>query len=173
MNCTSYYKLRRLTMHFFLQAWYTCENFKCLSTQNCSSVFGWTASILTENGLSRMSVFNYYLKCWLFLSFSAAHLRGLKWDLDCIINNRLWSTSLGTEFTWREEAIKSCKCNSMISSSPSCCPNNNLLQGRGTREQPQYLDPSSKCWITTYLHFMNAGFFIIIRKKTKRKKTCW
>lgn len=123
--------------------------------------------------LSRLSMFNYYLKCWLFLSFSAAHLCGLKWDLDCLINNRLWSTSLGMEFSWREKAIKSCKCNCMIGSSPSCWPSNNLLQERGTTEQPQYLDLSSKFWITTYFHFMNAGFFIIIRKHTKRRKTCW
>lgn len=158
-------------MYFFLQAWYTCRSFICLSIQNCSSVFDWTASILIENVLSRLSVCNYYLKCWLSLLFSVAHLWRLKWDLDCLINNRLWSTSLGMEFPWRDEPIKSCKCNSMICSSPSCCPNKKLLQGRGTREQPKYLDLSS--------NFMKAGSFIIIRKKktkpnqNKRRTTCW
>lgn len=117
MTCTFYYKLRRLIKHFFLQAWYTFKTFMCISIQNYSFVFGWTASIVTENGLSRLSMFKYYLKCWLFLLFSVAHLCGLKWDLDCLINNRLWSTSLGMESTWREEPLKSCKCNSMISSS--------------------------------------------------------
>lgn len=164
-----FYKLRRLIMHFFLQAWYTCKNFICLLIQNCSYVFNWTASILIENVLFRLNVRNYYLKYWLFLLFSMAHLWGLKWDLDCLINKGLWSTSLGMEFPWREEPIKSCKCDSMISSSPSCCPNKKLLQGRGARQQPQDLDLSS--------NFMNARFFIIIRKKNpknnKRRKTYW
>lgn len=159
MNCTFYYKLRRLVMHFSLQAWYTCENFIYLSIQNCSSVFDCILSILIENVLSRLSVCNYYLKCWLSLLFSVTHLWGLKWDLDCLINNRLWSTSLGMEFPWREEPIKSCKCNSMICSSPSCCPSKKLLQGRGTGEQPQYLDLSS--------NFTNARSFTVIREKTQ------
>lgn len=150
MNCTSYYKLRRLIMHFLLQAWYTCKNFICLSIQNCSSVFGWAPSSLTENVLPRLNVFNYYLKFWLFLLVSAAHLCGLKWDLDCLINNRLWSTSLEMEFTWREEPNKSCKCNCMISSSPLVAQIINYF-----KEEAQESNHSS--WI----YHQNAGLLHI------------